>query len=85
MGELLEKLMVVQVTFRSPTFYGIQEILVHRSLPLVPALLHINRIRAIPSCFVNIHLLFDCLSDTFFFKFSNQNFVHCVYSIMCYI
>jgi len=45
MGGHLEKLMVTQVNSRFPTFYGIQRVLVHWSLPLatlMPQFYHIH-------------------------------------------
>jgi hypothetical protein len=51
MGGLLEKLTVAEVTFRLPTFYGIQKVLLHRSLPLGPLLSQMNYINAVPHTF----------------------------------
>jgi hypothetical protein len=50
----LEKLMVAQVIFRYPTFYGIQIVLVHWSLPSVALMPQFNHIHASDVLFIKL-------------------------------
>jgi len=55
MGGHLEKLMVAQVNSRFPTFYGIQGVLVHWSLPLATLMPQFNHIHASDVLYIKLN------------------------------
>jgi len=53
----LEKLMVAQIISRFPTFYGIQKVLVHWSLPLAPLMLQFNHIHTSDVLYIKLNCI----------------------------
>lgn len=53
----LETLMVAQIISRFPTFYGIQKVLVHWSLPSAALMPQFNHIRASDVLFIKLNCI----------------------------
>jgi hypothetical protein len=53
----LEKLMVAQIISRFPTFYGIQKVLVHWSLPMADLIPHFNHIHVSDVLYIKLNCI----------------------------